>query len=147
MLILAFDPGATTGWSAVTAVQLSYGQFYRWNEVRALIEQFRPDVIVVEDFRLYSSKVATRLVGHRLDAAEVLGCIFMVAEENGVPVEVQRSCDIKGLPMKLAGLTSHMKDAVKHAVVYILKNGLTDKFEDNPRLAEVIDGICRKIVL
>ena len=78
MMLLALDPGGTTGWALFEAgVPLRWGQAKEWDPWDALL-QHGVDVVVYERFALYASKVAD-LVQDEVIAAQRIGVIRYLA--------------------------------------------------------------------
>jgi len=112
MLMLAADPGETLGWVLVkfelnqlevidaTQIKLSTNERgFEWEsvseQVRLVLSQYEPDIIVLEDYRVYPSK-ATAHIGARLLTSELIGAICQEASVNQLPV-VRIPASRKGL--------------------------------------------------
>ena len=106
MLILAIDPGETLGYVLVELTEFVGGtpelevidadqhqlavtkEGFYWDSVssnvRDLLDQ-EPDVIVIEDYRVYASK-ALEHIGHRALTSELIGAICQEAGIAMIPV-------------------------------------------------------------
>ena len=116
--ILALDPGWTIGVALIDYVpydnKLARPQLIQaynvelqmtekkdafiWEEVSAslsgLIDSFEPDVIVMEDYRIYP-KMAMEHIGNRLLVSELIGAICQEAAVGLIPV-VRLMAGVKG---------------------------------------------------
>ena len=122
MKILAFDPGGTTGWAArdsITTYQY-WGEFKDLPQVVTLINTHRPDVVVIESFKLYPWMAKT-LSWNSFRAVEVIGAIKLTCELLGIKVEMQ-SASMAKFPKKIiakpAKMSKHAYDAYVHAEIY-----------------------------
>jgi len=102
--ILALDPGYTIGYALVDyepptapviiqAAQIGLGMnikrtSFEWRTVSMVVASFsdlEPDVIVIEDYRLYFNKALSQ-VGSRLLTSELIGAICQEAAISEIPV-------------------------------------------------------------
>lgn len=136
MLLLAFDPGGTTGvcqfeshdgahavMTGLMQVDLE-GLFSFLNSYGA-----SPDVVVIEDFVLFRQK-AKQQTGSRMAASQAIGAIKSFALQRGSKVVMQKP-DIKRRALAISGIKmpgdhskTHQWDAVLHAVHYLYDQGL-----------------------
>lgn len=148
--ILGLDPGETTGLALlkfgpglpsrlildcyeqvelpITQTKLTRG--FNWAEVQpevyCMVADYRPTVIVIEDFRLYHSKAMAQ-VGRHMLTAELIGAICYAAQERGIDV-VRVSATKKGrwpearlsrkFPDYFNAPAPHARDAVILGLIY-----------------------------
>ena len=131
--ILVFDPGDHTGW----CFQDSQGEIIGGTapkiheEVAQLIEQFKPDIVVLERFNLYPQKAAS-LSWNSFYPCEVIGVIRFLCNRYNIPIVEQApsikkyfggfKADWDALKTKSKNVTEHTKDAYQH-YRYFLLNG------------------------
>jgi len=150
MNILAIDPGETTGWSFMVwdtryrlpmkipeyekleEQTLERGQFAFYDEFENLISTKEPGVIVIEEFRIYSTK-AKSLIGDDLKTSQTIGVMKYIAKEYGVPVIMQSAGQAKkaftmekltelGIDTSRADHIRHSQDALRHLLYFIQFN-------------------------
>ncbi len=130
MKILVFDPGNTTGWAVLTEEKIiATGLFPTYRDVKMLIEQYKPDKAILEDFALFPWK-SNALAWSRLQTVQTLGIMkYLLTDEAGIPYELQSSALVKRLSKRLIGKYSsqHERDAVTHGIVYLERQGLASK--------------------
>ena len=139
MIVLAIDPGETSGWCRVntTAGSIEGGSFPLWEGLRKPCGDghkivIPPDVMVVERFMLYPW-IAKRLKWAKLETVEVIGVIKYLAELNEVPVVMQSARAGKSVQLakKPEGFDKHACDALRHALVFLKREGLlTDELKE-----------------
>ena len=145
MKILAIDPGETIGVACLASTETtpaalwSYGAIsvvddFRnlvWSTIReTLLGSFQanlPDVVVVEDYRVYKS-AANAHIGSRVLTSELIGAICYQSFQLGVGV-VRVAASKKGkwpvarlksrFPSYFRAQSEHEKDAILLALVYI----------------------------
>jgi hypothetical protein len=132
--ILAIDPGGTwvgiailKNGEPVQAGQLkgNYQQLLRM--VRDLIDQIKPDHIVVEAYRIYSSH-RDEHVGSDVPTLRLVGAIEMLCIERDIPITKQSAMDGKAfmtdVKLKAWGVWQpnkpHANDALRHGLRYVL---------------------------
>ena len=133
MIVLAFDPGNQTGWCRVntTASSIEGRSFPLWDEVIehitgcSLSPRVSPDCIVIERFMLYPA-VAKRLKWNKLETVEVIGVIKHIAETWQIPVIMQSARAGKSIELAKTpeGFDKHACDALRHALVFLKREGL-----------------------
>lgn len=136
MIILAFDPGETTG-----AVRLVTGGTWIWpptvssfdiTTLVGLIAWWRSssdgvDLVIVEEFHLFPHKALAQ-IGSMFETVRVIGHLEILAYSSGLLVTYQLpSCQHswKDSTLKRLGfyLTSrHQRSALKHALHWLAKN-------------------------
>ena len=129
MIILALDPGHTTGWAILTEEEvIATGLFPDYTGVNELIKKHVPDVAVIEDFILYPWK-SRALIWNQLWTVQVLGVMKYLLDEVSIPYELQNAVLVKQLSKRLIGKYSsqHERDAVTHGIVYLQRQGLATK--------------------
>lgn len=139
-IILALDPGETTG-TVVCSVDghmdtftiLHHGIVSKWRGIEALIDTYKPTVMVAEQYRLYPQLAATQAYS-TIVAARVLGAIEFIAESRGITL-VEQAASIGTrvhVPDELYNAevrhfrSAHEKDAIKHAVAYCYSIGVKE---------------------
>ena len=132
-IVLAVDPGGTTGWAAwspterLTAGQSEFGAFVRmvnsWQEFGWISE------IVCER---YVITPRTAKLSQQTTALEVIGYLRAISEIHGVKFTLQTPADAKkfGTNDRLTTLGwiqrpladhDHANDAIRHLVTYLFK--------------------------
>ena len=143
MLILAFDPGESTGWCRVdtTAGSICGGSFPLWRGVSQHLlfpapypPGWRPgpDVLLVERFLLYPS-AASRLIWDKLHTVEVIGVIKYLAEQLDIKVTMQNASVAKSIELakKPDGFDKHALDALRHILAFLKRERLlTDQLKE-----------------
>lgn len=137
-IIIAFDPGETTG---VAVGQHTGGRDFdliesweipweRRTTVHDALEEFRPNFIVVESFRLYAHK-ARQQIGSHFPSVRVIGMIELSAHLWGLgelffqtpslisQVKIPRELEVENT---FSG-SEHRKDAYKHLRYFVLSKG------------------------
>jgi hypothetical protein len=138
--ILAFDPGETTGAcnfygaELKEAVQLPTGLMPTAAvAVRNWINQyteetgFKPDAIVIENYRVYSWKTDDHAWAE-MHTSRLIGAIELICHDLGIPLHKQSAQNAKGFctddKLKAWGFwmrgERHARDAIRHAVFYLL---------------------------
>lgn len=135
-LILALDPGESTGWVLGTEERAIRGGTCKRNhlEVAQLIKDERPDIIVLERFNLYPG-MAKSLAWNSFYPCEVIGVIKYLAMCMGITIveqapsvkkyagNIQRYADWLFVKERCSGVTEHTKDAYQH-YRYFMMHGL-----------------------
>ena len=127
-IILAIDPGETTGYVVAEIDGLDYdikisGQFPNWEQFEMLITYWLPDRIVYEAFYL-SPSIAKYKTRSTMPTVEVIGVLKFLAWQHSIPLIVQ-SPSIKyvaatDLPRYVTGVTGpHARDALRHLIAYL----------------------------
>ncbi len=132
MRIAAIDPGKTTGfalWDERPGTLNEYGEVGKTPELLAILGRFKPDVLVVEAYRLYPWRAKEQLWGD-MPSPQVIGALKAWAELNKVRY-VEQSASIKRIMsddvLKRAGYwfrgKEHARDAARHLLYYLWRNG------------------------
>ena len=149
--ILAIDPGFTTGyviadWELTipqvapkvietmnVSLPMNVGRSaFEWDKAANVVAQLvdkEPDIIVIEDYRIYKSK-ADMHIGSRLLVSELIGAICQEAAVSQIPV-VRLMAGVKGnwpiarlkarYPQYKFVPSPHSRDALLLALYYIEK--------------------------
>ena len=127
MLILALDPGETTGYVIAEADGLDYdikisGQFPNWRMLEAWITNWSPDAIVFEAFYL-SPQIAKYKARSTLPTVETIGVLKYLAwkyEIHRLVGQLPSAKELVSLPRHIAGVSGpHARDALKHLIAYL----------------------------
>ncbi len=132
---LCFDPGHTTGWAAFSCFDIiSHGEIDTNDiekatlEVELLISEYQPDVIVIEDYRIYRHRVKQH-AGSDMLTTRVIGCIETLAIMCHIPHIVKQPAHIaKGFctdtKLREWGFyrkgEKHARDAIRHGCYFLL---------------------------
>ncbi len=136
---LCFDPGHTTGWAIFHQFQLhASGEIDTNNieeatiEVELLISEHQPDIIVIEDYRVYKWR-AKHHAGSDMLTTRVIGCIETLAIMCHIPNIVKQPAHIaknfctdkklKEWDFYKIG-EKHARDAIRHGCFYLLFGAL-----------------------
>jgi len=130
MLILALDPGETTGYVVAEIDGLDYdikisGQFPNWQMLEALITYWLPDRIIYEAFYL-SPQIAKYKTRSTLPTVEVIGVLKFLAWQYSTPLVAQppSAKELVSLPRYIAGVSGpHARDALRHLIAYLRLRG------------------------
>lgn len=146
--VLAVDPGETTGYclieandgSVMLATHGSWSGLEPYLEPTALASNLikSASIVIVEDFRIYPH-AAQAMIGRELFAPKELGRIELVCEIWSKPLHYQMASEAKQiwnnrrfvekLPAFYQAITNiHARDAARHALCYIEKQGLVNFF-------------------
>lgn len=133
--ILSIDPGDTTGWvfcvvkydgRTMEIECVSQGEVSFPNELEQVMEfQEAADVIIVEDYiirqpHIGSRCIAIRVIGAVQYAVAVSTCGPLIVEFQQ-PSEKNAATDERLSLMGLKYSSPHVRDALRHVFVYILK--------------------------
>ena len=127
MLILAIDPGGTTGYVVAETDGLDYdikisGQFPNWQSLEALLTYWLPDAIIYEAFHL-SPQIAKFRTRSIMPAVEVIGVIKYLAwmhVTTRLIAQPPSSKELITLPRYVAGISGpHARDALRHLIAYL----------------------------
>jgi hypothetical protein len=131
--LLALDPGRTTGWAF-----FHNGTYYRSGtvvgnakQVKKLLDDSRPEVVVIESYRIYASK-AQQHVHSDVPTLQLIGALKYICETHvpPIPVVFQTAAQGKGFSsddkLKEWGFwpsgpgAVHARDAIRHATHFLL---------------------------
>jgi hypothetical protein len=129
MKVLSIDPGKTTGIVYTVVPDFKHAipvQTSDVTDVLNLIENWAPDVVVIEQFILRKN-TALKLAGSKMYSAEVIGAVQVKCTMLGIPIVYQQAYQkdtisthvLKHLDLydKTAGLP-HARDAARHLARY-----------------------------
>lgn len=139
---LCFDPGHTTGWAAFQGFELvKSGQIDTTSvenaasEVARLIKEYPPDLVVMEDYRVYKWR-AKHHVGSEMLTTRIIGCIETICIINSIfdiikqPAHIAKGfCTDKRLRewgFYVKG-ERHARDAIRHGCYYLIFGAITKK--------------------
>lgn len=150
MVIVGIDPGQTTGFSVLNAPMevVSYGQVTDVTLLLQAIGEHRPDVVVMEDFKLYSGS-AQRLSWNDLPAPQVIGVIKNYCEQNDIELITQTPSTrkfftdalLKFLDLYIPG-KQHAVDSLRHALYYAW---FTAGYKDTKEVQDVLKRYIKRI--
>lgn len=135
--VLTIDPGGTTGWCWWWEGKMrGHGYFESWKECAAWVLQHRRewDNLVVEKFEITAR---TLKLARSYDAMYLIGALQHICTLPDSPVfHFQTPADAKSFATdaKLARLqwkigNDHTRDAARHMVLFLFRNGMIDAKE------------------
>jgi hypothetical protein len=132
--LLSFDPGGTTGIALFHSIQLAEAlqlstddQAKALKVLTALFARTRPTEVVMEDYRVYASKMEQH-VGSSLSTPRLIGLIETLCLQQGIPYHKQPASTskqfvtdekLKDWNFYKTGVR-HARDAIRHGCYYIL---------------------------
>lgn len=127
MIVLAFDPGGSTGWCVIDSeyTLIASGEIPDWHGVKDLFNTHQPDVVVYETFQLYAWK-AQSLSWNTFVPCEAIGVIKFIAEELQIPCVGQGPAERKWFTddrlktFNMVPPSKHAKDAIRHALYFLV---------------------------
>lgn len=134
MIIVAFDPGETTGVCIFeqgdgNATPIKYNQIKFSGLLDYLEDGPAPDLIVIEDFQLLPHKAMAQ-IGSKFETIQAIGMCKSYAHRHRAKV-VEQSPRIKKIAEKWTGVNppsnhkeGHWIDAYNHGMYYMIKNNL-----------------------
>lgn len=144
--VLTFDPGETTGYAFFEAPELiEAGQIPTGSLkiglplITDLMNDKKPQAIVVEDYRIYRSKAKIH-IGSDLHTARLIGTIETLCAQHNIPLYKQSAaiakkfCTDEKLHIWNLWQTGkrHANDAIRHGVYFMLFNkGITNQLTLN----------------
>jgi len=128
--VLAVDPGETCGWALFENVDLINAGQFRVNTLEqfdAFVTDSHPDVMVIENYRVYASRAAQH-VGSEVNTAQYIGILKFLGQMYQIPVALQMAHQAKGwvsdARLNQLGLFQtgkrHSNDAIRHGVYWLL---------------------------
>ena len=133
-VLLAIDPGETTGYSIFKDGELFKHGVIPWKEptlgfyqIVGLIKDNFPDVVVCEDYRLYANRVNAQL-GSQIPTIKIIGAIEMLCGTNKIPLFKMMASMAKGFvkddKLKEWGyykkVNHHSRDSIRVACHWLL---------------------------
>lgn len=143
MIILAVDPGGTTGFATwdYDETRVPEEQFAAWDDPDRFnaIETVRErivtgvEIVVCESFQLSMNTLKKSTAGS-LETIEMIGALRWVCHKRGVEFVTQKPSDAAGFstPEKLKAIgwwtpgSDHARSATKHLILYLAANRLID---------------------
>lgn len=139
MIVLAFDPGETTGYAlldsdSVKILTMNSFTLTHLQHIETLLKptSFTPTVVVLEQFKLYPG-AAKHKVWSSFPTVEVIGVIKYLAGRWGIPVVEQSAADAKFIRLKRTKEKRgdrHAYSALRHALLYLRRQGADGEFRD-----------------
>jgi len=140
MRLLAVDPGISSGYALYDGNKLEFGVVELWHGLDALIDRFKPDVVIVENFRLFPH-MAKSLANNTFLTVRVIGVVQYICELRGIKLIEQEPSVKMGYPIrKPREMAEHAKDSVQHIIHYLMQHG-----EPLGALAGFIKEKCDKV--
>jgi hypothetical protein len=149
-LLLAVDPGETTGWCVFEYGRLTQAGQCPGDPVHldGLITRLNPDIIVCEEYRIYGWK-AKRHAWSDVPTLRLIGGIQMICTQRNIPMVLQGAQQAKGFSkddkLRAWGLYQvgkrHANDSIRHATYYLLfgyknaQNGVPIRRDVGPNTA------------
>ncbi len=139
-MILAFDPGATTGWCSFNdeGDTIEFGQL-SLDELADKVEEWVSDhdnayitihTVVYETFKLFRHK-AKRQSGSDMPASQAIGIIKTLIRRLDSPTVITQDPSIKSIAQKWTQMNppanhsqSHWVDAFNHGAYYLINEGV-----------------------
>jgi hypothetical protein len=101
-ILLAIDPGETTGYSFFFDGNLYTNGIFDWKDTAIgfnnfihILDLFNPNVVVCEDYRLYANRVNAQL-GSQIPTIKIIGAIEMICSQNKIPLFKMMASQAKG---------------------------------------------------
>jgi len=148
-IVAAFDPGETTGYCVVNALtgKIDVGAIRYWRGADRLIHSVRPDVVVIESFKLYPDR-ARGQAWSDFPPVQVIGVLRFICEDLAhIKYALQSASEIKGFVLRIPGLkmSAHEYDASRHAMLYLRRNKVDDLFKHHFRLKQQVKGPLARV--
>ena len=126
MKVLAFDPGGMTGWCVIDSERglMASGEFRDWQGMKDKVNEYEPDVIVYEIFRLYAWKAQCKSWDTFVEI-EAIGVLKFLAQELEIPCVGQNPAERKFFTDEklkandMFPCSKHAADAVRHGLFYL----------------------------
>ncbi len=130
--LLALDPGGTTGWAVFdgTVLEDAGQQKLDGLGLQGLVHRVRPDVIVLENYRIYRQKAMSH-IGSEVLPARLIGALELIAESRHIPLHLQMAGPVKAVVTddklrawvkahKQIQAGPHARDAIRHGLYFLL---------------------------
>jgi len=131
-LMLAIDPGETSGWALFNAGKLGtsgiieWTSKHGWDPIVDKIGEFNPNVVVCEEYRIYSGKRLVQAYSS-VETVRIIGAIEFVCRKYKIKLIKQMASGVKGFvtneKLKEWGYyikNKHARDAIRHGCYYLL---------------------------
>lgn len=132
--LLAIDPGETTGWCLFNGLKLhTFSQLATKEEgyeaVLKLFAEERPDVVVVENYRVYGH-MSNQHKWEELYTPKLIGGLELLCHQKGIQMFEQMAFQAKGFvsddKLREWGFwqkgKQHARDSIRHACYFLLFN-------------------------
>lgn len=133
--VLALDPGETTGWAFFNKAVLKATGELKATDIGTVVPQLenlfkllQPQVLVVEDYRIYSWKTKQHAFSD-VFTLRLIGCIETLAVQNQIPLYKQSAqvaknfcTDSKLQEWDIYVTGNHIRDAVRHGAYFLIFN-------------------------
>jgi hypothetical protein len=135
-MLLALDPGETTGYSFFMAGEHFANGIIDWkiltegfNTFTAMVARFSPDVIVYENFRLNPLR-ANAQSGSEINTLRIIGAIEFLCNQNNIRFYKMMPSTAKGFVSDLKlkewelykKINPHARDSLRVAIHWLLFN-------------------------
>ena len=130
--LLAIDPGETTGYAVFSDGEyISDGEIkirvHNLKQIWNLINSYKPDVVVCEDYIVYGGKVRMH-AWNKLVTPQIIGVIRYTCQVLNITLYMQMASTAKGFcndkKLKEWGLwvkgKDHARDSLRHACYWLL---------------------------
>lgn len=139
--ILAFDPGETVGWCAFEGLdKLADGHIQTKDfdplgihDLRELFNKYKPDIVIYETYRVYDWKTDSHSWSE-VHTLQIIGLIRYFCMQHEIEYFKQSAqvakafcTDDKLLAWNMYTKNRHSRDAVRHALNYLLFGRQEDK--------------------
>lgn len=141
--LLAIDPGKMTGWAEITYTDSEITSMNTmevpmdtiWELLGGVLDdedRTKPDVIVIEDFKITAG---TGKLGSPDWSLRIIGAAEYLGFKHGIPVVKQYPSNAKAfstndklraVQMWHKGGAGHANDALRHAMLYMVKHSWRD---------------------
>ena len=128
MMILAVDPGGTTGWASLTPDGFEAGFDADWLHFCQMVSDHPPDICVVEKFTITTQ---TAKLTRCYDPLYIIGTLLFFAKRDGFRIVFQTPSEAKTFSTneKLKRINwyttnDHARDAARHLLLYAVRSGL-----------------------
>lgn len=133
-MIIAFDPGKTTGIAMLDSdYHIRTMITDSLTEIWLLLHEHNPSIIIYESFVLYAHKASAQ-IGNDFPSAQVIGVLKLYAELNNVVLYAQPAASAKQLISDQAlqrlgsyPISTHARDAKRHLCYWLITSAT-----DNP---------------
>jgi len=126
---LSVDPGETTGWAVFDGQRLeAAGEFHVDSPLLFdhLISHKRPQVMVVENYRVYGHR-AQQHIGSEVPTIQYVGQLKYLAAAYNLPIVLQMAYQAKSfakdqrlIDLGMWHASKHARDAIRHGVYFLM---------------------------
>ena len=140
--LLAIDPGKMTGWAWIeyskTSTKIMETREVPFEDIYTLLTEYldheqRVDAVVIEDFRITAG---TGKLGSPDWSLRIIGATELLTQRHGIPLTKQMPSSAKtfstddklrAVDLWHRGGAGHANDALRHALLYLVKDGWVDR--------------------